>query len=86
MLNQNSPERAKPCTSMSVPALRQRVSRMLDSLPQVRGQEGNINVGNDLSRLLNLTEQLRGHTKPVIQIGLISGHQAKHFESVDREG
>ena len=43
---------------VNVPALRQRVGEMLDRLPQVRGQEGNINVGNDLSRLLNLTDKL----------------------------
>jgi ATP-dependent Clp protease ATP-binding subunit ClpB len=43
---------------VNVPALRQRVGEMLERLPQVRGQEGNINVGNDLSRLLNLTDKL----------------------------
>jgi len=43
---------------VNVPALRQRVGEILARLPQVRGQEGNINVGNDLSRLLNLTDKL----------------------------
>ena len=43
---------------VNVPALRQRVGEMLERLPQVSGQEGNINVGNDLSRLLNLTDKL----------------------------
>ncbi|HET6433322.1 ATP-dependent chaperone ClpB [Dyella sp.] len=43
---------------VNVPALRQRVGEMLQRLPQVSGQEGNINVGNDLSRLLNLTDKL----------------------------
>ncbi len=43
---------------VNVPALRQRVGEILSRLPQVSGQEGNINVGNDLSRLLNLTDKL----------------------------
>ena len=43
---------------VNVPALRERVGEILGRLPQVRGQEGNINVGNDLSRLLNLTDKL----------------------------
>ncbi|MEW5834221.1 MAG: ATP-dependent chaperone ClpB [Pseudomonadota bacterium] len=43
---------------VNVPALRQRVGEILARLPQVSGQEGNINVGNDLSRLLNLTDKL----------------------------
>ncbi|BFI95126.1 MAG: ATP-dependent chaperone ClpB [Rhodanobacter sp.] len=43
---------------VNVPALRQRVNELLDRLPKVSGQEGNINVGNDLTRLLNLTDKL----------------------------
>ncbi|MGH8158714.1 MAG: ATP-dependent chaperone ClpB [Rhodanobacter sp.] len=43
---------------VNVPALRQRVNDMLERLPKVSGQEGNINVGNDLTRLLNLTDKL----------------------------
>ncbi|MEO5811633.1 MAG: Clp protease N-terminal domain-containing protein, partial [Rhodanobacter sp.] len=43
---------------VNVPALQQRVKALLDGLPQVSGQEGNINVGNDLARLLNLTDKL----------------------------
>jgi len=43
---------------VNVPALQQRINDMLARLPQVRGQEGNINVGNDLTRLLNLTDKL----------------------------
>ncbi len=43
---------------VNVPALQQRVRSLLDRLPQVSGQEGNINVGNDLTRLLNLTDKL----------------------------
>jgi len=43
---------------VNVPALQQRVRALLDRLPQVSGQEGNVNVGNDLTRLLNLTDKL----------------------------
>jgi ATP-dependent Clp protease ATP-binding subunit ClpB len=43
---------------VNVPLLQQRVKGLLDRLPQVSGQEGNINVGNDLTRLLNLTDKL----------------------------
>ncbi|HET9049806.1 MAG TPA: ATP-dependent chaperone ClpB [Chiayiivirga sp.] len=43
---------------VNVNALRARLTQALDALPKVRGQEGNINVGNDLSRLLNLTDKL----------------------------
>jgi len=43
---------------VNVPALRQRVNELLDRLPKVSGQEGNINVGNELNRLLNLTDKL----------------------------
>jgi ATP-dependent Clp protease ATP-binding subunit ClpB len=43
---------------VNVPALRQRLAEILDRLPRVSGQEGNINLGNDLNRLLNLTDKL----------------------------
>jgi ATP-dependent Clp protease ATP-binding subunit ClpB len=43
---------------VNVPALRQRVNALLERLPKVSGQEGNVNVGNDLTRLLNLTDKL----------------------------
>ncbi|MBS0382945.1 MAG: ATP-dependent chaperone ClpB [Proteobacteria bacterium] len=43
---------------VNVPLLRQRVGEMLDKLPSVKGQEGNINVSNELNRLLNLTDKL----------------------------
>ncbi len=45
-------------SGVDVAAVRQRVDDLLQRLPQVRGQEGNINIGNDLSRLLNLTDKL----------------------------
>jgi ATP-dependent Clp protease ATP-binding subunit ClpB len=43
---------------VNVPALRTRVGQILDRLPKVAGQEGNINVSNDLNRLLNVTDKL----------------------------
>jgi ATP-dependent Clp protease ATP-binding subunit ClpB len=43
---------------VNVPALRQRVAEMVDRLPRVSGQEGSISVGNDLNRVLNLTDKL----------------------------
>jgi ATP-dependent Clp protease ATP-binding subunit ClpB len=43
---------------VNTPTLRTRVGQALDKLPKVAGQEGNINVSNDLNRLLNLTDKL----------------------------
>ncbi|MFN9736988.1 MAG: ATP-dependent chaperone ClpB [Pseudomonadota bacterium] len=43
---------------VNVPALRTRLGEVLDKLPKVKGQEGNLNVSNDLTRLLNLTDKL----------------------------
>ncbi len=43
---------------INVAALRTRLGQVLDRLPKVAGQEGNIGVGNDLNRLLNLTDKL----------------------------
>ena len=43
---------------VNVAALRTRLGELLDKLPTVKGQEGNITVGNDLSRLLNITDKL----------------------------
>jgi ATP-dependent Clp protease ATP-binding subunit ClpB len=38
--------------------LRERLGEILDRLPKVSGQAGNVSVGNDLSRLLNVTDKL----------------------------
>ncbi|KZC17688.1 MULTISPECIES: ATP-dependent chaperone ClpB [unclassified Rhodanobacter] len=43
---------------VNVPLLNQRVNDLLERLPKVSGQEGNVNLGNDLNRLLNLTDKL----------------------------
>jgi ATP-dependent Clp protease ATP-binding subunit ClpB len=43
---------------VNVPLLRERLGEQLEKLPKVRGQEGNLSVGNDLTRLLNLTDKL----------------------------
>jgi ATP-dependent Clp protease ATP-binding subunit ClpB len=45
-------------SGINVPALRTRVGQIIDRLPKVAGQEGNINVSNDLNRLLNVTDKL----------------------------
>ncbi|MBB5208999.1 ATP-dependent chaperone ClpB [Chiayiivirga flava] len=43
---------------VNVPVLRERLGEALEKVPAVRGQEGTINVGNELTRLLNLTDKL----------------------------
>src|SRR5688500_17729311 len=43
---------------VNVPLLRERLGEILEKLPKVSGQAGNISVGNDLSRLLNVTDKL----------------------------
>ena len=43
---------------VNVGALRTRLGHALEALPQVRGQEGNINISADLNRVLNLTDKL----------------------------
>ena len=43
---------------VNVPLLRQRINETLQKLPVVKGQEGNINVSNELTRLLNVTDKL----------------------------
>ena len=43
---------------VNVPVLRRRLGESLDRLPTVKGQEGNLSVSNDLTRLLNLSDKL----------------------------
>ena len=43
---------------VNVPLLRERLGEALETLPKVSGQAGNVSVGNDLSRLLNVTDKL----------------------------
>ena len=43
---------------VNVPLLRQRVGEALARLPQIKGQEGQVNISGDLNRLLNLTDKL----------------------------
>src|SRR3546814_1766688 len=43
---------------VNVPVLREHLAEALDKLPKVSGQDGQISVGNDLSRLLNGTDKL----------------------------
>jgi len=60
LLNQQGGSTAPLLTQaqINVPLLTQRVNDLLERLPRVSGQEGNINLGNDLNRLLNLTDKL----------------------------
>jgi len=43
---------------VNVPLLRERLGEALEKQPKVTGQGGQISVGNDLSRLLNVTDKL----------------------------
>jgi ATP-dependent Clp protease ATP-binding subunit ClpB len=43
---------------VNVPLLRERAGEALEKLPKVSGQAGSVNVGNDLARMLNLTDKL----------------------------
>jgi len=43
---------------VNVPLLRERLAEILDKLPKVSGQAGNVQVGNDLARMLNVTDKL----------------------------
>ncbi len=43
---------------VNVPLLRERLGEMLEKLPKVTGQAGNVSLGNDLGRLLNVTDKL----------------------------
>ncbi|MFT4178259.1 MAG: ATP-dependent chaperone ClpB [Thermomonas sp.] len=43
---------------VNVPVLRERLAESLDKLAKVSGQAGNVQAGNDLIRLLNVTDKL----------------------------
>ena len=43
---------------VNVPLLRERLGEVLEGLPRVSGQAGQVSVGNDLARLLNHTDKL----------------------------
>ncbi len=43
---------------VNVPLLRERLGEALDKLPRVSGQAGSLSIGNDLGRLLNITDKL----------------------------
>ncbi|HVK51010.1 MAG TPA: Clp protease N-terminal domain-containing protein, partial [Pseudoxanthomonas sp.] len=45
-------------SGVNIPVLRERLGEALDKLPKVSGQAGNLSIGNDLSRLLNVTDKL----------------------------
>ncbi|NDK38099.1 ATP-dependent chaperone ClpB [Pseudoxanthomonas gei] len=43
---------------VNVPVLRERLVEALDKLPKVTGEAGNLSIGNELTRLLNVTDKL----------------------------
>ncbi|MBW3551125.1 MAG: type VI secretion system ATPase TssH, partial [Proteobacteria bacterium] len=43
---------------VNLPLLRERLGEALEKMPKVTGQAGNVSVGNDLARLLNVTDKL----------------------------
>jgi ATP-dependent Clp protease ATP-binding subunit ClpB len=43
---------------VNVPVLRERLVEALEKLPKVSGQAGSLSIGNDLNRLLNVTDKL----------------------------
>ena len=44
--------------NVDVAALNQKLEKIIDDLPQVSGNEGQINLSNDLIRVLNLCDKL----------------------------
>ncbi len=48
---------------VNVPLLRERLGEAIDKLPKVSGQAGNVSIGNDLARLLNVTDKLAQQRK-----------------------
>lgn len=42
----------------NIPLLRERLGEALEKLPKVSGQAGSLSIGNDLARLLNVTDKL----------------------------
>ena len=43
---------------INLPLLKQKVAESLEALPKVSGQDGQVSIGNALSRLLNVTDKL----------------------------
>lgn len=43
---------------VNVPVLRERLTEAMERLPKVTGQAGQLSIGNDLARLLNVTDKL----------------------------
>ncbi|WP_256645496.1 ATP-dependent chaperone ClpB [Thermomonas paludicola] len=61
---------------VNVPVLRERLAEALDKLPKVSGQAGNVQAGNDLVRLLNVTDKLaqqRGDAYIASELFLLAG-------------
>ena len=49
---------------VNVPVLRERLVEAMDKLPKVSGQAGSLSIGNELTRLLNVTDN--GQTAPAL--------------------
>ena len=65
---------------VAVDALRTQLNQALDRLPKVEGSEGEIHIGNDLSRLLNLTDkyaQKRGDQYIASELFLLAAMEDK---------
>src|SRR5690606_3156800 len=61
-------------------SLRQRLVEVHDKLPKVSGQEGNLSVGNELARLLNLSDKLaqqRGDAFIASELFVLAGLEDK---------
>ena len=70
---------------VNVATLRARLGELIDRLPTVTGQEGNVNVSNDLARLLNLTDKLaqqRGDAFIATELFILAALEDKHETGV----
>src|SRR3546814_14263297 len=74
---------------VNVPVLREHLAEALDKLPKVSGQDGQISVGNDLSRLLNVTDkraQQRGDAFIASELFVLAARDAKGRTEEGRGG
>ena len=70
---------------VNVATLRTRLGELIDRLPTVKGQEGNVGVSNDLARLFNLTDKLaqqRGDAFIATELFVMAALEDKHETGV----
>jgi len=70
---------------VDVATLRARLGELIDRLPTVSGQEGNVSASNDLSRLLNITDKLaqqRGDAFIATELFVLAALDDKHETGV----